>query len=242
MPEQPESACQERLRILVAEDNTDNQLLVAVLLKKIHADYTMVANGHQAVQKMLLDDYDLVFMDMQMPEMGGEEATRLIRHAGIDVPIIALTANVMREDHQRYLEAGCQALLAKPIVQQDFYAMIRAYTRQDRSLELELAERLAQDPAIIALKQDFASRLPQLVAQMQELQQQQDSAKLQYEAHSLKGCAGSMGFPAFTQLAAELEQAAKSGDLFTSQLIIQRMQQQLKAAALRPEVSDVSSV
>ncbi len=242
VPEQPESACQERLRILVAEDNTDNQLLVAVLLKKIHADYTMVANGHQAVQKMLLDDYDLVFMDMQMPEMGGEEATRLIRHAGIDVPIIALTANVMREDHQRYLEAGCQALLAKPIVQQDFYAMIRAYTRQDRSLELELAERLAQDPAIIALKQDFASRLPQLVAQMQELQQQQDSAKLQYEAHSLKGCAGSMGFPAFTQLAAELEQAAKSGDLFTSQLIIQRMQQQLKAAALRPEVSDVSSV
>lgn len=222
---QPESDCQPQLRILVAEDNTDNQLLVAVLLRKINAEFTMVANGHQAVQKLLLEDFDLVFMDMQMPEMGGEEATRLIRHAGIDVPIIALTANVMREDHQRYLEAGCQALLGKPIVQHDFYAMIRQYTRKDRQLEDELALKLEQDPAIIALKQDFAQRLPAQLQQLVQLHQEQNLAALQYEAHSLKGCAGSMGFPEITQLAAELELSAKSKDAFACQLIIQRMQQ-----------------
>lgn len=228
--EQPESDCLPQLKILVAEDNTDNQLLVTVLLRKINADFTVVANGHQAVQKLLLDDYDLVFMDMQMPEMGGEEATRLIRHAGIDVPIIALTANVMREDHQRYLEAGCQALLGKPIVQHDFFAMIRTYTRKDRQLEDELAAKLELDPAIIALKQDFAQRLPAQLAHLAQLTDRNDSAGLQYEAHSLKGCAGSMGFPDITQLAAELECSAKAQDILACQLIIQRMQQRLQDA------------
>lgn len=217
--------CRSNLRILVAEDNPDNQLLVSVLLKKIHADFVMVANGQQAVQQLLEKDFDLVFMDMQMPEMGGEEATRLVRHAGIDIPIIALTANVMREDHQRYLAAGCQTLLAKPIVQQEFYAMIRQYSRSAISLEQELAERLAQDPAIIALKQDFSRRLPELIKQLDSYQQSQQFSQLQYEAHSLKGCAGSMGYPQITQLAASLELAAKARDVGQCARIIADMQQ-----------------
>lgn len=217
--------CRSHLRILVAEDNPDNQLLVSVLLKKIQADFVMVANGQQAVQQLLENDFDLVFMDMQMPEMGGEEATRLVRHAGIDVPIIALTANVMREDHQRYLQAGCQTLLAKPIVQQEFYAMIRQYSRAAVSLEQELADRLAQDPAIIALKQDFARRLPELIRQLDHFQQAEQFSQLQYEAHSLKGCAGSMGYPHITQLAASLELAAKALDSAQCAQIIADMQQ-----------------
>lgn len=217
--------CRSHLRILVAEDNPDNQLLVSVLLKKIQADFVMVANGQQAVQQLLENDFDLVFMDMQMPEMGGEEATRLVRHAGIDVPIIALTANVMREDHQRYLEAGCQTLLAKPIVQQEFYAMIRQYSRAAVSLEQELADRLAQDPAIIALKQDFTRRLPELIRQLDHFQQAEQFSQLQYEAHSLKGCAGSMGYPHITQLAASLELAAKALDSAQCAQIIADMQQ-----------------
>lgn len=217
--------CRSHLRILVAEDNPDNQLLVSVLLKKIKADFVMVANGKEAVQQLLEHDFDLVFMDMQMPEMGGEEATRLVRHAGIDVPIIALTANVMREDHERYLAAGCQTLLAKPIVQQEFYAMIRQYSRSVVSLEQELAERLAQDPAIIALKQDFTRRLPELIRQLERYQQSSQFSQLQYEAHSLKGCAGSMGYPHVTQLAASLELAAKALDVTQCAQIIADMQQ-----------------
>lgn len=229
--DQPENQCPEQLRILVAEDNPDNQLLVAVLLKKINANYTMVANGHQAVQKLLLEDFDLVFMDMQMPEMGGEEATQLIRHAGVDVPIIALTANVMREDRNRYLEAGCQDLLAKPIVQKEFFSMIRRYASEQYSQEDELARRLEQDPAILALKEDFTRRLPGLVTQLELLQQQGDLQKLQFEAHSLKGCAGSMGYPEITQLAAELELSAKSAEVKACELIIGRMQRHLASPA-----------
>ena len=221
--------CPEQLRILVAEDNPDNQILVGVLLKKINADYQMVANGHQAVQKLLLEDFDLVFMDMQMPEMGGEEATHLIRHAGVDVPIIALTANVMREDRERYLAAGCQDLLAKPIVQKEFFGMIRRYASEHYSQEDELARRLDLDPAILALKEDFTRRLPGLVDQLQQLQQQGDLPALQFEAHSLKGCAGSMGYPEITQLAAELELCAKSAESKACELIIDRMQRHLSA-------------
>lgn len=217
----------QQLRILLAEDNVDNQLLVSVLLQKIQAEFVIVANGRDAVQQLLDREFDLVFMDMQMPEMGGEEATRLIRHAGIEVPVIALTANVMREDKQRYLAAGCQALLAKPIVQKDFYDMIQQYTQKERALEAALALRMEQDPAIIALKQEFAQRLPDLLAEFDGYWRQQDLAKLQYEAHSLKGCAGSMGFPGITQLAAELELAARSQDIKVCQLILQRMQQEL---------------
>ncbi len=226
---QPENECPEQLRILVAEDNPDNQILVGVLLKKINADYQMVANGHQAVQKLLLEDFDLVFMDMQMPEMGGEEATHLIRHAGVDVPIIALTANVMREDRERYLAAGCQDLLAKPIVQKEFFGMIRRYASEHYSQEDELARRLDLDPAILALKEDFTRRLPGLVDQLQQLQQQGDLPALQFEAHSLKGCAGSMGYPEITQLAAELELCAKSAESKACELIIDRMQRHLSA-------------
>ncbi len=225
----PEAHCPAKLRILVAEDNSDNQLLVGVLLQKIAADYTIVANGSQAVQKLLLEEFDLVLMDMQMPEMGGEEATRLIRHAAIDVPIIALTANVMREDHQRYLEAGCQALLAKPIVQRDFYTMISTYTQQQSTTEDDIAALLASDPAIIALKEDFAARLPEQIGSLLTLQQSNDFAGLQYEAHSLKGCAGSMGFPEITHLAAELELSAKTLDSLACQLILDRMFNQLAA-------------
>jgi HPt (histidine-containing phosphotransfer) domain-containing protein len=115
----------------------------------------------------------------------------------------------MREDHQRYLVAGCQDLLAKPIVQKDFYAMIKQYTHKERTAEEELALRLEQDPAIIALKRDFAEKLPSLIDELRQYQQVADLAKLQYEAHSLKGCAGSMGFPQITQLAAELEMSAR---------------------------------
>lgn len=225
---EPETIPSHQVKVLVAEDNTDNQLLVSVLLRKIDAEFTMVSNGHQAVDQLLRHEFDLVFMDMQMPEMGGEEATRLIRHAGIEVPIIALTANVMREDHQRYLQAGCQALLAKPIVQKDFYAMIKQYTQKERTLEEELALRLEQDPAIIALKRDFAERLPSQLAELLQLQQQGELSKLQYEAHSLKGCAGSMGFPEITQLAAELELSAKTADAMACQLLISRMQQSVR--------------
>jgi signal transduction histidine kinase/DNA-binding NarL/FixJ family response regulator len=203
----------QKLKLLVAEDNTDNQLLIQVLLHKLGIQAVIVENGHKAVERVLLETFDLVLMDMQMPEMGGEEATALIRHAGMDLPIVALTANVMSEDQSRYLKVGCQAVLSKPIVQKDFLAVIQKFCQTGSTLDEQLAEKLASDPVILQLKQDFKQSLPALLAKFQLWLSQANWSRLQYEAHSVKGSAGSLGYPELTELMSTLEQAAQQKDL-----------------------------
>jgi CheY-like chemotaxis protein len=195
------------IRVLVAEDNLDNQLLLKLLLEKSNVTVVVVDNGHKAVESALHDDFDLVFMDMQMPLMGGEEATRLIRHAGIEVPIIAVTANVMSEDVERYKRAGCQALLGKPVVQSEFLAILNRFANVRKNTESEWLQRLEQDPQMQALKQQFGLQLPGLIAELKQYYQTEDWAGLRFAAHSLKGSAGSMGYPQVTKLAGEIEQA-----------------------------------
>ncbi len=101
--------------ILVAEDNPDNQLLIKLLLQTWGLEPDIANNGAQAVEMALVNDYQLIIMDMQMPVMGGLEATKMLRDAAYDGPIIALTANVMNHDIDTYLEAGCNKALGKPI-------------------------------------------------------------------------------------------------------------------------------
>ncbi|MCH8536637.1 MAG: response regulator [Alkalimonas sp.] len=205
-PSEPMDHQPGSLHILVAEDNPDNQLLLSILLQQVNATYVMVENGHQAVEQVLSTDFDLIFMDMQMPEMGGEEATELIRHAGIQTPIIAVTANVMSDDIERYKRSGCQFVLSKPINQQQFLTVVQSF-RNDAPVEdhQELEQKLAQDPVIRALKQSFRGKLPTLLEQLQQAFEQQDWERLAFESHSLKGSAGSMDFANLTELAAELE-------------------------------------
>jgi CheY-like chemotaxis protein len=110
----------EELRILVAEDNPLNQKVVVRLLKKLTLQSGVAGNGVEAIHALATEPYSLVLMDVQMPEMDGLEATRLIRSANSPVlnpgiPIIALTANAMPEDRQRCLAAGMDGYLTKPI-------------------------------------------------------------------------------------------------------------------------------
>jgi signal transduction histidine kinase/CheY-like chemotaxis protein len=204
---------QNKLHILVAEDNPDNQLLLSLLLEKASATFVLVANGHQAVERALADTFDIIFMDMQMPVMGGEEATRLIRYAGIDTPIIAVTANIMTEDIELYKQAGCQTVLAKPIMQAELMAILSSYGDQAEKTINHLDLQIEQDPQMKALKQHFTAQLPLLLAEFEQFLTAQAWDKLSFAAHSLKGSAGSMGYPELTALADQLEQAAKRQQL-----------------------------
>ena len=203
----------QKLKLLVAEDNSDNQLLIQVLLQKLGIHSVIVENGHKAVERVLLEHFDLVLMDMQMPEMGGEEATALIRHAGIDIPIVALTANVMSEDQSRYLKAGCQAVLSKPIVQKDFLAVIQKFCQSNTDLDDQLEAQLASDPVIVQLKLDFKQALPSVLKDFQLWLSAANWSRIQHEAHSVKGSAGSMGYPQLTELMSGLERAARQADV-----------------------------
>jgi len=101
-------------RILVAEDNDSNYMLMSYILKK-HYEFFRARNGQEAVELAASEHPDMVLMDMKMPVMDGLEATRQIRLAQPDLPIIALTANAFDSDRQHALDAGCNDFVSKPV-------------------------------------------------------------------------------------------------------------------------------
>lgn len=114
-------------RILCAEDNELNQRLVSLLVERTGAELVHVPNGAEALERATKEAFDLILMDIQMPVMNGRDATLALREAGVNTPIVALTANVMTEDIAEYRKAGCNGYLAKPIDKQQFYQTLVKY-------------------------------------------------------------------------------------------------------------------
>jgi PAS domain S-box-containing protein len=114
-------------RILCAEDNEVNRRLVSLLVARTGAEMIHASNGAEALELALRESFDLILMDIQMPVMDGRDATVALREAGINTPVIALTANVMSEDIADYRQAGCTEHLAKPIDKQRFYEVLARY-------------------------------------------------------------------------------------------------------------------
>jgi two-component system, sensor histidine kinase and response regulator len=115
------------VRILLAEDNLVNQKLATLVLGKAGYQVDVAVNGKEAVDKYCQtpEAYDLIFMDIQMPEMDGKEATRTIRKNGFDkVPIIAMTAHAMKGDREMCLEVGMNDYITKPIKREAVFAII----------------------------------------------------------------------------------------------------------------------
>jgi len=117
------------LRVLVAEDNAINQLVVRRLLEQQGAEVEVVSNGLEAVQSWKRAPPDVILMDCQMPVCDGYTATRLLRQAGAHLPILALTANTLEGDRQRCLEAGMDAHISKPV---DLNQLLVVLARADR--------------------------------------------------------------------------------------------------------------
>jgi len=118
MPFDGEVAKQHPLRILLAEDNVVNQKVALHILSKLGYRADVVSNGVEALEAVKCGEFDLVLMDVQMPEMDGEEAVRLIRRevsAGRQPWVVAMTANVMKEDYERYQASGMNGFLPKPV-------------------------------------------------------------------------------------------------------------------------------
>ncbi|MEM7095998.1 MAG: response regulator [Actinomycetota bacterium] len=126
-----DSAFDGSLRVLVAEDNLVNQKIVTTMLNRLGVDPDLANNGREAFEMATSTTYDLVFMDVQMPEMGGLEATERIRERMADlprIPIVALTAHAMAEDRQRCLDAGMDDYLTKPLKLDALTTMLNRWT------------------------------------------------------------------------------------------------------------------
>jgi signal transduction histidine kinase/DNA-binding NarL/FixJ family response regulator/HPt (histidine-containing phosphotransfer) domain-containing protein len=114
-------------RVLVAEDTPTNQTLIRLLLTKLGLQIEIAEDGQQAVDMALGEDFDLVLMDIQMPHMNGYDATRKLREAGFEKPVIAVTAHAMRGDKEKCLAAGCDDYISKPINRKQLIKVLAEY-------------------------------------------------------------------------------------------------------------------
>jgi len=126
------------IKILVAEDNALNQILIRAILSKEGIAFDLVENGYEAIQFLGQNKYDIVLMDIQMPKMDGVSATQYIRElVDVDIPILGLTANASKEDKEIYKSAGMNDSLSKPFRKDALFAMIFKYTSKARIQSIE---------------------------------------------------------------------------------------------------------
>jgi GAF domain-containing protein/CheY-like chemotaxis protein/HPt (histidine-containing phosphotransfer) domain-containing protein len=229
----PELGERHPLRILVAEDNVVNQRLALRLLEKLGYRADVVANGLEAVEAVGRQEYDLVLMDVQMPEMDGVQATQQIieRWADGERPwIVAMTAEVMRGDREGFLAAGMNDYVAKPIRPQELVAAITRTPsrRKDRtattvdgsrpSVDGAVLERLAEsmggDDAFVAeLIDQFLTDSPALVAAARRGLEAGDADEVRRAAHTLKSNAATFGANELADRCRRLEADAKTRTL-----------------------------
>ena len=129
----------ENVHVLVAEDNIINQKLILNVLNRLGVEVSMANNGQEALEQRMKNEYDMIFMDIQMPVMGGMEATGNIlnyerQNSKIHIPIVALTANAVSGDREKYIGAGMDDYLSKPIELEKLNALLLEYF-EDRIVE-----------------------------------------------------------------------------------------------------------
>jgi CheY-like chemotaxis protein len=218
------------LRILLAEDNVVNQRVAMGLLTKAGHTVTLAENGKLALDAMDRATFDLVLMDMQMPEMSGADAIAAIRErerrTGGHVPIIALTAHAMKGDRERCLDAGADDYLSKPVIPSALYERIAATVPQkpeaapapvfDHSRATALLARVGGDPIlfrdVIVL---FLDDCPNQLDAIRQAIHDQQADRVYRAAHKLKGSAGNFDAHEIMALLQRLEARARDGDLAT---------------------------
>ena len=239
----PPGTTGRRLRVLLAEDHPINQKVATRMLEGQGHEVTVVGNGRLAVEALAPGRFDVVLMDLAMPEMGGFEALEVIRSrqpdGGLRVPIVALTAHAMAGDRERCLAAGFDDYLAKP-VQAEALAKALARVVPDRAdpdlvpdhgpgdgpspaagdggppafdPEEALDGLAGDEPLLRELLVDFLEECPRLLEQVGLAAAGNDARTLGRLGHTLAGSAGHFAAPGVVAAGRRLEAIGKSGDL-----------------------------
>ena len=206
-------------RVLLVEDIEDNQKLISLYLKQTGLNIDIANNGQEGVDKAAQAQYDLILMDMQMPVMDGLEATRILRQSGYLKPIIALTANVLKNETDIYLQAGCNAILSKPIIINEFYSTINQWLKKtstprkdkDQAQKSEVARSLPGNDAFAKLVHQFLMSLKSELDSIKAFIEHENWTECQKVIHNIKGRGGSFGFPQITEMATKLDALLKNG-------------------------------
>jgi CheY-like chemotaxis protein/HPt (histidine-containing phosphotransfer) domain-containing protein/anti-sigma regulatory factor (Ser/Thr protein kinase) len=221
------------LRVLVADDNATNRLVAAKMLKEFDVQIATACDGAEAVAAATRFDYDVILMDMRMPEMDGLQATRAIRARGgklADMAIVAFTANAYLDDVNACRDAGMNGFVAKPVRKKELVAAIVGALRTapaetvaperepaadgggppvfDRTRYDEMVEELGGD-GVRQLVDIFLAETDRRIALLRGLSGMSDRIKIGREAHSLKGDAAALGLALLAELAETLERDAQ---------------------------------
>jgi CheY-like chemotaxis protein/HPt (histidine-containing phosphotransfer) domain-containing protein len=239
-----------RFRILVAEDNAVNQKLAVRILENWGHAAAVVGNGREALAALDAQGFDLVLMDVQMPEMDGFEATAASRRreaeTGRRIPIIAMTAHAMKGDRERCLEAGMDAYVSKPIGRQALAEAIERVTGGGAGTSTPSPARQGETPANVVDLDEAVERLGGDIAFLEELMallledvphrldnlhaavDTGDVAAARREAHTIKGAAANVGAAAIRHLAARIELVAKESDLKATRTLLSELDEQFR--------------
>ena len=211
-------------RVLLAEDGAINQQVAIRLLEERGHSVVVVNNGRAAVEQVAAQPFDVVLMDVQMPEMDGLEATAAIRQAeaqtGGHIPIVAMTAHAMKGDRDRFLAAGMDGYVAKPVRPHELYAAVEGgdpnaeaglLAPADLPFEWDAAlESVGGDEAMLRdLAEMFFTECPKLMQQIREHIAGADGSELRRAAHTLKGSAHVFGAEEAADAAHRLEEIGR---------------------------------
>ena len=239
-----------RRRILLAEDNRTNQLVALTILEKQDFRADAVANGLEVLQMLETTPYDLVLMDVQMPEMDGYEATKRIRNGstpGLDpkIPIIVMTARAMKGDREKCVEAGMNDYISKPINTKELLAVIQRHVpmpaRDNASAgnppaqsgsvfdSKVLLDQLEGDEELVKTILDtFVCDMSRELEALRQAVESQDVAVVERRGHAIKGACLNVGARQLGQTASEIETAGRRGALDEAIPLVGRLEREFE--------------
>ena len=236
------------LRILLVEDNTINQILAQRLVHKRGDQIVVTNNGREALAVLERERFDLILMDVQMPEMSGIEVTAAIRRkekdTGGHIPIIATTASAMKEDRERCLDAGMDAYISKPIERDVLFETIDMLTGYSKEAKPDEAETRTFDPVFDVsavldsldgdselLREVAGIFLVQSTKHMEKIRgaiSDQDPKVLERAAHALKGSAANLLAQGVVEAASKLEEIGRAGSVAGSKEALAPLEEELR--------------
>jgi len=219
-------------KVLLAEDNHINQQVALGVLNKLGVQTDIASNGKQALDMLNKSNYDLVFMDMQMPVMDGITATREIRSQNNSIPIIAMTANAMPEDREQCLEAGMNDYISKPIEPQIVRSVlmhwvadtlkskdeVKVCNEQDEktsifNYKLFMKKMMDDKEMVHEILQAFVETTPAMIAELSTSINEADANEINIKAHSLRGSAAQLICTDLSDQAKEIEFLARNNKI-----------------------------
>ncbi|MFT3702222.1 MAG: response regulator [Agriterribacter sp.] len=217
MPDKP----LKNISILLVEDNEMNTLLASAILQRIGADITEADNGMEAVNLLKKRAFDIVLMDLHLPVMNGLETTRYIRNTlNLDIPVIAITANVVNGEENKCLEAGMNAFISKPYTEKNLVEKIQ-YCFNNRKPPQQTEDILLYDLKTIAsicngnkammneMLMAFIKQVPNTITDLRNAYKEKDFFSIYAAAHNIKPNIDTLEIASLTDNIREIETLAR---------------------------------